>query len=69
MALWRSSAALGILFSPTDVTNAFDNEISGTARNPNSVSMLGIMFSEPPTQSELQGVVDKVNELIGSLIR
>ncbi len=55
--------------SSTDVTNAIANEISGTARNPNTVSMLGISISNPPTQGELQAVLDKVNELIGSLQR
>ena len=55
--------------SSTDVSNAIAAEISSTARNPNMVSMLGISISNPPTQAELQAVVDKVNELIGSLIR
>ena len=55
--------------SSTDVSNAIAAEITGTARNPNTVSMLGITVSNPPTQAELQAVVDKVNELIGSLTR
>ncbi len=29
----------------------------------------GISISNPPTQGELQAVLDKVNELIGSLQR
>jgi hypothetical protein len=52
-----------------DVTNAIGSELVGTARNPNSVAMLSISISNPPTQAELQAVVDKVNELIGSLQR
>ena len=55
--------------SSTDVTNAIANEISGTARNPNSVAPLPFTVSNPPTQAELQAVVDKLNELIGSLQR
>jgi hypothetical protein len=53
----------------SDVTNAIANEISGTARNPNTVAMLGISVSDPPTQTELQEVVAKINELIGALTR
>ena len=44
-------------------------EISGTARNPNSVAPIPFTVSNPPTQTELQAVVDKVNELIASLQR
>ncbi len=56
--------------APGEVSNAtLAGEIAGTARNPNTVSMLGITVSNPPTQAELQAVVDKVNELIGSLAR
>lgn len=55
--------------SSTDVTNAIANEITGTARNPNTVGMLSISISNPPTQAELQAVMDKVNELIGALLR
>ncbi len=44
-------------------------EISGTARNPNSVAPIPFTVSNPPTQAELQAVVDKLNELIGSLQR
>ncbi len=50
-------------------TSALASEISGTARNPNSVSTLPFTVSNPPTQAELQAVVDKLNELIGSLQR
>ena len=56
--------------APGEVSNAtLAGEIAGTARNPNTVSMLGITVSNPPTQAELQAVVDKVNELIGALAR
>ena len=52
-----------------DVTNAIANEITGTARNPNSVGLLSISVSNPPTQAELEAVIAKLNELIGSLLR
>ena len=56
--------------APGEVSNAtLAGEISGTARNPNSVAPIPFTVSNPPTQGELQAVVDKVNELIASLQR
>ena len=56
--------------APGEVSNAtLAGEISGTARNPNSVAPIPFTVSNPPTQAELQAVVDKVNELIASLQR
>ena len=55
--------------SSSDVSAAISAEISGTARNPNTVSLLGTTVSNPPTQSELEAVIAKVNELIGALAR
>ena len=56
--------------SSGEVSNAtLSGEIAGTARNPNTVSMLGITVSNPPTQGELEQVIAKINELIGSLAR
>ena len=56
--------------APGEVSNAtLAGEISGTARNPNSVAPIPFTVSNPPTQAELQAVVDKLNELIGSLQR
>ena len=56
--------------APGEVSNAtLAGEISGTARNPNSVAPIPFTVSNPPTQAELQAVVDKVNELIGALQR
>ena len=53
-----------------EVSNAtLAGEISGTARNPNTVAPIPFTVSNPPTQAELQAVVDKVNELIASLTR
>ena len=56
--------------TPGEVSNAtLAGEISGTARNPNTVAPLPFTVSNPPTQAELQAVVDKLNELIASLQR
>jgi hypothetical protein len=56
--------------APGEVSNGtLAGEISGTARNPNSVAPIPFTVSNPPTQAELQAVVDKLNELIGSLQR
>ncbi|MEQ1859603.1 MAG: hypothetical protein ABMA13_06680 [Chthoniobacteraceae bacterium] len=41
-----------------------NSAIAGTARNPIAVALLVLTVSDPPTQAELQAVVDKLNELI-----
>ena len=46
-----------------------DDAISGTAGNPQNVADLALIVSDPPTQAEMQAVVDKVNELLGALRR
>jgi len=43
--------------------------IDGTAINPGSVGTLDMTISDPPSQSEVQAVVDKLNELINALKR
>lgn len=43
--------------------------IFGTAVNPQSVAPLPIVVSDPPTQTEMQAVVDRLNELISALKR
>ena len=53
----------------TDVDNAIANEIAGTARNPNTVSPLNMTVSDPPTQSEMQQLAAKIDELIAALLR
>ncbi len=53
----------------TDVTNAIANEITGTARNPNTVADLTLTPSDPPTQGDLLAVIAKVNELLAALRR
>ena len=44
-------------------------EIAGTARNPNTVSDLVLLPSDPPTHADLAAVIAKVNELITALRR
>ena len=55
---------------PGEVTTVeLSNEIAGTARNPNTVAPLGLAVSDPPTQSEMQQIVAKLDELIAALTR
>jgi hypothetical protein len=43
--------------------------IGGTSANSNSVGTLGMSVSDPPTQSEVQQIADKLDELINALRR
>ncbi|MDP1591648.1 MAG: hypothetical protein Q8M07_28080 [Prosthecobacter sp.] len=40
-----------------------------TSSNSNNVATLGMTVSDPPTQSEVQQIADKINELIVMLRR
>ena len=53
----------------TDVNNAIANEITGTARNPNTVSDLVMSPTDPPTQADMLAVIAKLNELLNALRR
>ncbi len=58
----------GIQGPPGEVTNAtLANAISGTSSNTNAVSTLGLAVSDPPTQGEMQTIVNKIDELILAL--
>jgi hypothetical protein len=46
-----------------------DDAIAGTANNVNGVDELNLPISDPPTQGEVQQVLDKLNELISALHR
>ena len=46
-----------------------DDAISGTAGNPQNVADLALIVSDPPTQAEVQELIDKFNELLGALRR
>jgi hypothetical protein len=43
--------------------------IAGTSANTNAVQLLGLSVSDPPTQSEMQAVANKLDELINALRR
>jgi len=41
----------------------------GASANSNSVGSLNLTVSDPPTQAEMQGIADKLDELITALRR
>jgi hypothetical protein len=43
--------------------------IAGTSAISNSVALLGLAVSDPPTQAEVQAIVGKLDELINALRR
>ena len=55
---------------PGEVTNAqLSSAIAGTSNFSNAVALLGMAVSDPPTQSEVQQIVNKLDELINALRR
>ncbi|MBM3860202.1 MAG: hypothetical protein FJ395_11200 [Verrucomicrobia bacterium] len=55
---------------PVEVSEQQLNDaIAGTANNPGAVDTLDISVSDPPTQSEVQDILNKLNELINALKR
>ncbi len=55
---------------PGEVTMAqLNSAISGTSSNSNGVATLELVVSDPPTQAEMQQVVNKLDELITALRR
>jgi hypothetical protein len=53
-----------------EVTNMdLSTALGGTSANSNGVAQLGLTVSDPPTQSELQAVANKLDELIAALRR
>ena len=60
----------GIDGAPGEVTNAqLTAAIGGTSSNTNAVSTMGLAVSDPPTQSEVQQLASKLDELITALRR
>ena len=51
--------------SAADLTTA----LGSTSANSNSVATLGLTVSDPPTQSEMQTIANKLDELIAALRR
>lgn len=55
---------------PGEVTTAaLDAAIAGTSTNSNSVPLLNLNVSDPPTQGDVQSVANKLDELITTLRR
>ena len=55
--------------SSGDVTNsalatAIATAVEGTSNNTNTVALLGLTVSDPPTQAEMQAIASKLDELI-----
>lgn len=42
---------------------------SGSSANSNGVAYLEVVITDPPTQGNVQALMDKINELIGALRR
>ncbi|MFO1440507.1 MAG: hypothetical protein U1F81_19470 [Verrucomicrobiaceae bacterium] len=53
----------------TDLNNAVQSMLDQSSNITNSVSTLAIAISDPPTQSEVQQIVSKIDELINALRR
>lgn len=51
------------------VVDSLGTEIAGTARNPVNVSPLNLTITHPPTPAEVQAIADKLDQLIGNLMR
>lgn len=51
--------------TPADVANA----VSGTSNNSNGVGQLGFTVNDPPTATDVQTIVNKIDELINALRR
>jgi hypothetical protein len=55
---------------PGEVTQAaLDSAIAGTAQNPAALSPLSLTICDPPTQAEVQAIVDAYNTLLATLQR
>ena len=65
-----NDGATGPQGPPGEVTQAaLDSAMANTSANSNSVSTLGMVVTNPPTQSEVQTLADKLDELITALRR
>jgi hypothetical protein len=51
------------------MTSAINTAIGGTSANTNSIMLLNLTVSDPPTQSEMQSIASKLDELITALRR
>ena len=56
--------------APGEVSQqTLDDAIADTSRSSNAVDTLGMVVTDPPTQSEMQQLADKLDELINALRR
>lgn len=55
--------------TPSQVLDAQATAIASSSNNSNGVGTLDFGISDPPTQSEVQTMLDKINELINALRR
>jgi hypothetical protein len=53
----------------TDLAIAELNMLSQSSANSNGVGLLNLVVSDPPTQSEVQDLANKLDELINALRR
>ena len=51
------------------ITTATTNAAANSSANTNAVNLLGFTVSDPPTQSEVQQILEKVNEHINAARR
>src|SRR4026209_3035099 len=51
------------------ITTATTSAAANSSANTNSVNLLGFTVSDPPTQSEVQEILEKLNELINAARR
>ena len=55
--------------STQQMNDAIGTAIAGTSNNTNTIQLLTLTVSDPPTQGEVQAIQDKLNELIMALRR
>ena len=63
------STAVADKVTQAEMGNAISTAISYTAANPSSMSPLSLTISDPPTQYEVQQMVDWMNNLFAGLYR
>src|SRR6188768_104942 len=51
------------------ITTATTNAAANSSANTNAVNLLGFTVSDPPTQSDVQALLEKVNEFINAARR
>jgi len=52
-----------------DLNTAIVTAVDGSSANTNAIGLLGLTVSDPPTQTEMQTIANKLDELIAALRR